>query len=283
VTGVLTPGLIGSAAATVAELLASTAGEMAEVMTERSDAERRQRSFEVWTTGLGLALRDAPRGLSLTRWVEGSATALLLLESDEPLPFSRDVRATLEKFEHVDAPLPPLDPSPAPGSLPRPGRRLLEFVRSLEFEGNRIVAASWPVELRRARRILVALENRRADVYDIDLSSPHALVAVRARARGLWPPNLGTPQPGTLVFLDVQNRPLFPPFPPMPRDTWVPIAISVLTDADERRVLIIPTSGPLAGGTYRLRLDLDRPRWRAATPDDTSNYRASATLALEWS
>jgi len=70
---------------------------------------------------------------------------------------------------------------------------------------------------------------------------------------------------------------------PMPRDTWVPIAISILTDADERRSLIIPTSGPLTGGTYRLRLDLDRPRWRAATPDEASNYRASATLAIELS
>jgi hypothetical protein len=57
----------------------------------------RQRLFEQWTTSLGLPLRERPAGLSLTHWVENDATTLLLLESDEPLPFSRDVNLELSR------------------------------------------------------------------------------------------------------------------------------------------------------------------------------------------
>jgi hypothetical protein len=36
-------------------------------------------------------------------------------------------------------------------------------------------------------------------------------------------------------------------------------------------------AGPIAGGTYPLQFDLDRPRWRTAAPDATT-----ATPPLAW-
>jgi hypothetical protein len=52
----------------------------------------------------------------------------------------------------------------------------------------------------------------------------------------------------------------------------------ILTNGDERRALIVPSGGPLTAGNYRLRFQIDRPRWRAAAPDATSNYRQEASL-----
>lgn len=106
VLGVLRPGSAGDATATVADLLTRTAASVPGVMHERADAEKRQRLFEVWTTSLALPLREAPSILSLTRWVENGATSLILLESDEPLPFSRDVTVALSKRSQIPSPFP---------------------------------------------------------------------------------------------------------------------------------------------------------------------------------
>ena len=110
VLGAIGPGELGTPVSTVADLAAGTAPDIAAAMTSRSDAEPRQRLFETWTTSLGLPLREHPAGLSLTRWEEGAVTTLILLESDEPLPFSQDVTLTLAK------PAPP--PSMVAGGVP---------------------------------------------------------------------------------------------------------------------------------------------------------------------
>jgi hypothetical protein len=183
VLGVLTPGDAGAATVTVAGLIAQTAAEVPLVMNERADAEKRQRLFEAWTTGLALPLREDPRILSLTRWVEGDATSLILLESDEPLPFSRDVTVMLSRRTKI--------------------------------------------------------------------------------RRFPFPSELPTRQPRG-VFV------------------WSPVSTMVLTNGDETRALIVPAGGPLAAGSYRLGFQIDRRRWRAAAPDATSNYRATATLPLTW-
>jgi hypothetical protein len=174
----------------VAQLIASTAADIPAVMFEQADAEKRHRLFEAWTTSLGLPLREAPRGLSITRWVDATGTALLLLESDEPIPFSSDVNLTLSRRKRVIQPFPPLEP---------PTRR----------------------------------------------------------------------RPAVM-------------FSPIGTVTWVPVPTLVLTDREETRALIIPDGGALAGGTYRLELNIDRPRWRSAAPDSTSNYRATTTVPLSW-
>ena len=230
VLGVLQPGDVGAAAATVADLTTRTSAQIAEVMTSNADAEKRQRLFETWTLALGLPLRETPHGVSLTRWVEGGSTALILLESDEPLPFSRDVKVVLSRRTRVVRPF----PRPEPPIPPR-----------------------FPLRPLSARAIG-------------DGEGPESAGAVReapARDPGI--------DPEAELDRDLERSPLV-------QFVWTPVATLVLTDREETRVLIIPAAGPIAGGTYRLQFDLDRPRWRTAAPDATSNYRASATLPLAW-
>jgi hypothetical protein len=266
VLGALRPGDFGAATRTVAQLLAQTAAEIPPVMNGRADAERRQRLFEVWTAGLALPLREDPRILALTRWVEDDVTSLILLESDEPLPFSRDVSLLLSRRTKKR-------PFPEP-------------VPDLELDDDRLTAPSLPPRARLARRILRAVigENGRleAEVFEIERSLDGTLRARRIRGRVAWPSGLGVPEPGTLLFVDEENRPVLPPIPPLDVLVWSPIPTVVLTNGDETCALIVPSGGPLAAGRFRLRFQVDRPRWRAAAPDATSNYRATATLPLEW-
>jgi hypothetical protein len=273
VLGILGPGDIGSASQTVASLLAQTAGEVTQVMLLGADPEKRQRLFEAWTTGLGLPLRESPRDLALTRWVENDATSLFLLESDEPLPFSRDVRVALARRVKV-----PVFPHP-----PQPPLVLGAAIPDLEVDDSRIVAPSLPAPARAARRILrvVAAEHGRVvvDVFELDRSRRDSLRANRVSTAVEWPPELGVPRAGVLAFVDEGNVPVLPPLPPT-YFIWKPVPTLILTNGDETRALIVSSGGALAAGNYRLEFGIDRPRWRAATPDATSNYRDTALVAL---
>ncbi|MGH9347282.1 MAG: hypothetical protein ACRD26_08440, partial [Vicinamibacterales bacterium] len=272
---ILRPGDAGAATLTVAELIVRTAAEIPQAMDARAGAEGRQRLFETWTTGLSLPLRESPRALTLTRWVEGGATSLILIESDEPLPFSRDVTVTLARRVRIPT-FPPFDPpTHVLGATSAP-------IPDLELDEDRIVAPSLPPRARRARRILrvVTVEPGRVDVevFEIDRSPLEALVANLVRTRLEWPSELGVPRPGDLVFVDEQNRRVLPAIRRFDYFNWVPVSTLVLTNGDETCALVVPSGNPLAAGAYRLRFQIDRPRWRAASPDATSNYQAAATL-----
>jgi hypothetical protein len=268
VLGVLHPGDVGSASASVADLLTRTAPEVPQVMHEAADAERRQRLFEMWTTTLGLPLREKPRDLALTRWVENDMTSLILIETDEPLPFSRDVSVVLSKRTRIRT-FPPF------GDV---------LVADLELDRDRIAAPLLPPRVRGARRILRAVAGERgrleAEVFEIDRSPKEALLAHRTRTRIEWPRELGRPEAGTLVFVDDQNRAVLSPISPFDVFIWTPMATTVLTNREETAALLIPTEAPLAAGSYRLEFSIDRRRWPAAAPDATSNYRATAALAF---
>lgn len=265
VFGVLHPGDVGAASATVADLLTRTAAEIPQVMHEVADVERRQRIFETWTTSLGLPLREKPRDLTLTRWVENDATSLFLLETDEPLPFSRDVHVALSKRTRIRT-FPPL------GDV---------VVADLELDGDRIIAPQLPPRVRDARRILrvVASERGRleAEIFEIVRSPKGTLLAQRTRTRIEWPRELGRPEPGTLVFVDEQNRPVTSPISPFDIFIWTPVAMTVLTNREETAALLIP-SAPLTTGNFRLEFSMDRRRWPAAVPDGISNYRAAGMV-----
>jgi hypothetical protein len=276
--GALRPGDLGTPTATVADLVDATAADIAAAMTPRSDAESRQRLFETWATSLGLPLREHPAGLSLTRWVENDATTLLLLESDEPVPFSQDVTLTLTKPVRVHAVPPSLVAGRLPPRIP-PG--LEAFLNGLEIDDDAITGPPLPARLAATRRILRAVARETADVFVVDRSISDHLLARRARQQVPWPPALGIPQRGDLAFLDEQNTPVIPPFSPTGHIEWTPVATLLLTGADETRALIAP-SEPLPAGSYRLTFAIDRARWRAAVTDSVSNYRASSTLDLTW-
>jgi len=273
VVGVLRPGDVGTASAMVADLITRTGAQIPLVMTERSDLETRQRLFETWTTSLGLPLRDDPRILALTRWEEAGATSLLLLESDEPLPFSRDVTVAISK-RTAGTPWPPhVHDFPA---------EVQAFFAGFRFEGDRFIAPRPPKQLVRARRILRAVVIRgriSAEVFDVE-GRTKTFIAKRGHDTARWPRELGVPNPGDLLILDAHGEPLLPPLPSPSPVVWTPVQASVLSNGDETCALIVPNT-PLGAGTYRLQFEIDRRRWRAAAPDAASNYRATAIISLE--
>jgi hypothetical protein len=276
VLGVLKPGDAGAPTATVADLRAQTAAEIPQVMTERADAEMRQRLFETWTTSLGLPLRESPRILCLTRWVEEDTTPLLVLESDEPLPFSSDV--TLALSERTRA-------APWPPPMPELPVEIQQFLVEVEYSGEDFTGPKLPTQLRPAQRILRADVRHgvaSVEVFDIEIGPDGKMLAKRGQTTASWPAELDPPLNGDFVFVDEQGHPLLPPLPSPTPIVWAPLETQVLTDRDEIRALIIPDV-TLTAGTYRLALAIDRPRWRTATPDAASNYRAGVTLPLNWS
>jgi hypothetical protein len=65
-------------------------------MRPAADPEERQRLFDRWVKDLGIALRERPQRLEVTRLTSPSGTEALLLESLEPLAFSEEVVLKLE-------------------------------------------------------------------------------------------------------------------------------------------------------------------------------------------
>lgn len=91
-------GELGPVTNTVAALHGN-GDDMAQVMKPGADPERRQRLHEQWQRALGVAIDARPDRLGITSLHDGSAIVALLLESPEPLPFSRDVE--LEAWRRI--------------------------------------------------------------------------------------------------------------------------------------------------------------------------------------
>ncbi|MGH8607749.1 MAG: hypothetical protein ACREX9_10095, partial [Gammaproteobacteria bacterium] len=142
-----------------------------------------------------------------------------------------------------------------------------------------------PKQLRAAQRILRAVVSRRVarvEAFDIEIGPNRKIIAKRGQATVSWPDERDKPKSGDFVFVDDQDHPLVPPLPSPAPFVWSPVETQILTNGDETCALIVPTV-PLTAGTYRFAFAIDRRRWRTATPDATSNYRASVTLPLAWS
>lgn len=202
-------------------------------------------------------------------------TSLLVLESDEPVPFSNDVTVALSKKTHADAWPPPMPDLPA---------EVQEFLAQIEFNGDDFTAPALPKELRTARRILRATVSRgvvRVVAFEIE-RGPNGIIAKLRKGAFAWPGKLAPPHSGFFVFVDDQGYPLAPPLPSPTPIVWSPVETRVLTNGDETCALIVPNV-PLGPGIYRLVFEIDRRRWRAAAPNATSNYRASITIPLAWS
>src|SRR4029079_8576328 len=63
--------------------------------TADADPQVRQRLFDRWVGELAVPLSPTVEGLRFGAGAGGAGTQLLVLESPEPLPFSRDVRLTV--------------------------------------------------------------------------------------------------------------------------------------------------------------------------------------------
>ena len=130
----------------VAALLTATSAEIGAAMAS-GDSQLRQRVFDRWTSELALPLQQRLSHVQLS----GDAR-LLLLESPEPLPFSRDVRLTATRTV-----------TGFPGGHPALPRPWLALASSIEFT-RAGVRAEVPAELvgvvRRAARLVRAEADR---------------------------------------------------------------------------------------------------------------------------
>ncbi|MGN6186796.1 MAG: hypothetical protein ACTHQM_24435, partial [Thermoanaerobaculia bacterium] len=154
-------------------------------------------------------------------------------------------------------------------------------VADLELDGDLIVAPNLPPGVGEARRNprVVAVHRGRleAEIFEIVRSPKGTLLAQRTRTRIEWPRELGRPEPGTLVFVDDQNRPVTSQISPFDIFIWTPVAMTALTNREETAAMLIP-SAPLTTGNFRLEFSVDRRRWPAAVPDGISNYRAGGMV-----
>lgn len=272
----------------VAGLLAATSADIGAAMVS-GDSQVRQRVFDRWTSELALPLQQRVDRVHLS----GDAR-LLLLESPEPLSFSRDVRLAVTHTV-----------TGFPGGTPEIPRLWLSLARSIQFSRDRAVRADVPTQIvdvvQRATRLVRAVADRltrrvRHQLYTVTLDGTelHGVLdeTVTDLARppfelpGRRPPTpLPGPAPmpripaGHVALLDRFGR-LVGPVLPVPTTFTETVDLTIVTDAAETAALLIPTAGALAPDTYTFRFDLDRARYRAATVDDSSNYRASATWAV---
>ena len=272
----------GGASANVADLLAQDSDALAKVMTPVADSEARERLFGQWVGALALPLREAPRALTLTRWLDGASTQLLVVESPEPLAFSRDVSLNLRRKLHS----PPWPPHGGPADL-------ADFIDNLEFGAHALAVPARPPELAALHSIVRAVRTANDIVYEVYSMPPRKVGAARIARPTLVAPDaapaaFAAMAPDEVGLVDTAHRLLRPPFPVPALPTYVIVPIRILSNGDERRALVIPVGMspaahvPFAAGAYELTFAIDRARWRTATPDDASNYRASATLSLAW-
>jgi hypothetical protein len=248
-----------------------------------------------------LPLRARTTKLELTRIVNGSGTDLLLLETPEPLPFSWDVRLVLQKRTFT-LPLPG-----GVGPLPPFIRRISV---SVEFDEDRIVLGPFPLgpdaqQLAKLRWFVHAVESPDGPLeYQVYAMRPPRVIGGQVRAAGRLSETIRPgAEPGTSTLLQVlaeitanhvalldQNfERLFDLFIPLSPSQFKPVATRVLTNATETVALVIPTTVPggqthlsVVPGRYRLDFAIDRVRFRTDTPDNVSNYRAEASITVDW-
>ena len=270
VLGVLKPGDVPAARDRRRPALANRTRDP-QVMTER-DVEARQRLFETWTTALGLPLREI-RAFSLTRWIEETHVAPRL-ESDEPLPFSNDVTLALSKRIKV-----PTFPHPTPPPIVGTAAAIPD----LELDDARIVAPTLPARARAARRILraIAVERGRVEVeaFEIDRSRRESLLANLYHRKSRVAARTGCASTGRSRGGRRSER----SSPPNHSATWTLHLVAARDDdPDQRRrdSCIDRAVGPGRWPQAAIACSSGStgPRWRAAAPDATSNYRQVATL-----
>ncbi|TDB89410.1 hypothetical protein E1264_08330 [Actinomadura sp. KC216] len=240
----------------VAALRVATIGRIPAVMA--GDPQIRQRLFDRWISELAIPLSPSVPGLRL-----GSVgPRLLVLESPERLPFSRDVSL---RVTHTSQGQPPSD---AP-------RELLEFAAGLVF-GDGVVDG--PI----STKALPTVSEAHTLVHSVrGLPGPEYRLYSAEIDGTLFHGDLGRtrktpPHPMPLDhirLLDASGKPLGPALP-LPVERTEEIDLSVLTNSTEDRALLIPAA-PLAPDTYNLTWTIDRPRYRSA--DDNGHYRATVS------
>jgi hypothetical protein len=269
----------------LATLFASDATTIAGVMTEAGDPQARQALFTRWVTGLALPLRQQPEALCLSRWTGPSGTLALLVESPEPLAFSRDVSVTL--IEHIK-------PRWAPIGPPATQAALLD----LQFQGT---AVNVPLQFAifRAGDAIVRI-SQTADGPTLAVYSPPLrtfAIVTPGHLQKIIPEGTVVPPAlnalrkfpdGTIALLrsQVLLAAVNPGIPTGPVDK--PIALVVFSNGPETAALLLPSSGAgslamLGPGTFTLKFAIHRERWRDTSfSNPESQHLGEQALNLNW-
>ncbi|MCP4002254.1 MAG: hypothetical protein GY727_15195 [Gammaproteobacteria bacterium] len=288
---VLSVGELQPATRSVQQLLSDTHLDIRNVMQDRDNAEARQRLFETWIQDLGLALRESPKQLEITRVNNSSSVALLLLESPEPLPFSQDVEVILWHRKLILSTTPP--------DLPV---EFLEVANNLDLTHDNLVATNLSQRatkiLRKVHWVISTSANNNKKVFKIfkvDQSRRRRANQLRAQLLeviqtdffGYTTNNLISGlthlNAGENVFLDHSGKVLGDIFL-LPQFEYRVIPSRVLSNGQENHAIIIPSDHsvqahiPLPTGRYQLEFKLDRVRYRVNNPDSESNYRANSMI-----
>jgi len=280
--GVVRP--LPAPAAAVAGLWAATGVDIAAVMLPDADPQLRQRLFDRWVGELAVPLSPQVTGLRLGSVRDGGGVGVLVVESPEPLPFSRDVRLTVS---HRVTSL------PEPPGVPRP---LLRFAAGLVLDGDTVRGTVTPGAapvVQRTRTLVHAVRAGRpadrveyrsyrvrvgASVDGPTLEGELVGVSPTPPRQPFFPPRPLRIPVDHIALLDATGRALAPALP-LPFDHDEVVAVAVLTNGVEDTALLIPST-PFGAGPFTFTWAIDRPRLRSAVADDTVRYRASAVTNL---
>jgi hypothetical protein len=268
---------------TVAALLAATRSEIAAVMAPTAEPVAREALFTRWSTGLGLALRARAEATRLAAFDEAGAAALLVIESDEPLDFTEEIKLTLARIT-FRAVRPALGGSigGAVGVIGRP--------RAVIAPPG-VAGAASRLDLRRPEMFIAATAGIDAAAARVEHSAELVSVLADGRAEVRDPATgrtrsvAGLPgdlRPGDRLVLDRDDR--FTGIRLERIATDVPILVLQNGAANTALVLPLDAAGNaavLAAGDYTLKARLVRRRWQTTGPADALNtYERETTLSL---
>jgi hypothetical protein len=298
---------------------ATTSAEMARLMQPGADAGLRLSLFQRWAEALSLPLVQQPQGLVLSRLETAAGTALMLLDSPEPLRFSDEVVLTVERkiLQPEPVPLPPglgaLQRSIPAGLEALEGtiREQARGVRAIDIRPDRVtlvIARRLLQTLPQAPRFaLVALTHEGRlkhslfalafsaagqnlsrvtgilrDQGDFDVISQRLLIrAVSGQIRRIQANELFLLNNQGMLVKKVTLPDLTLPF-------FAPQPFRLLSNGDETRALLAPLSGPdgapalWSGGKYRFHFKLTRQRYPQELPDPQAVYAREVEMELEW-
>ena len=276
----------GATSTPLATLLAADLTTIANVMQEDADPQTRQALFTIWTGALGLPLVTQPTGVRLARWTAVDGTLAFVLQSPEPLSFTRDITASL--MHHLPPPVwHPIGPANFQAALLHlvySGKSVtVPQVFEIFAVGDLIVHVTQPVE------------GPTFAIYTAPLHGP--LIPIPGKLQ-----ETVTPKKGTNPVLDqlrqfpngtnvvIRNKVVVaavnPGIATGPVDQQVPLI--VFDNGPETVALLMPvlangTPITLAPGKYTLHLALSRNRWRDAnSTNPESVYAQQQTLELTW-
>lgn len=309
----------GDKVQTIADLYAATSSEIVPLMQPGADAALRLSLFQRWAEAISLPLVQQPQALTITRLEAEAGTALILLESPEPLRFSEELVLTVEKETTGLPPAPPppgiraLEPliPPELQALEERFEQEVRGVRAIEIRQDRVFVAMGNRLLQRLpqapRYALTALPHAGRLKYFLFELSFAAISPDLTRVTGLLRDEnsfhvifhsaliqalgemIRNIQANGLFLLDNQGALIEELLlPDLSAPSFVPQFFRLLGNGNETRALLIPLDGPdgspttWTGGKYRFHFQLDRKRYRQETPDPHAAYQRDAGLELVW-